>query len=92
MVKRKKSPEYKVRGIIVPVDWDENGNVIGLTLQTTNEEEYFIDQNRKGEELVAFIHHKVEVAGTVREGAYGNALINVKRFRLIGANHDEQMP
>jgi hypothetical protein len=89
-VKTRKTAERKIRGIIIPVEWDDDGNVISTTIHTDNEEEYLIDQNKKGEELLAFIHHKVEVTGKLREGAYGNAIINVRRYRLIGTNHDKR--
>ena len=89
-MKREKTAERKIRGIIIPVDWDDKDNVIGVTIQTADEKEYFIDQNGKGEELIGLIHRKVEVTGKVREGVYGNALINVKRYKLMEASHDEQ--
>ncbi|MBK5099933.1 MAG: hypothetical protein JJE15_02935 [Desulfobacteraceae bacterium] len=89
-MKTRKTAERKIRGIIIPVEWDDDGNVISTTIHTDNEEEYLIDQNKKGEELLGFIHHKVEVTGKLREGAYGNAIMNVRRYRLIGTNHDER--
>jgi 5S rRNA maturation endonuclease (ribonuclease M5) len=55
-----------IRGIVVPVDWDEKGNVIAAALSTHKEEEYLIDHDYKGRKLMDYIQHEVEVSGVVR--------------------------
>lgn len=54
------------RGIIVPIDWDEHGNVVAVGISTHGEGEYFIENQEKGEELKAFVGQEVEVIGEVR--------------------------
>jgi 5S rRNA maturation endonuclease (ribonuclease M5) len=41
-----------LQGIIILVDWDENGNVTAVAVSTYDEEEYLIDNQEKGEELL----------------------------------------
>jgi hypothetical protein len=55
------------RGVIIPVEWDENGNVVVIAISTHGEEEYVIEDEGKGEELKALIRQEVEVFGEVRK-------------------------
>jgi len=55
-----------IRGIVLPVDWDEKGRVIAAALSTHKEEEYLIDHDSKGRKLMDYIQHEVEVSGVVR--------------------------
>ena len=61
------------RGIIIPVEWDENGNVVAIGISTHDEDEYVIENEGEGEELKALIRQEVEVFGEVRRR-------NTKRF------------
>jgi hypothetical protein len=56
-----------INGVIVPVDWDEKGNVIGAAISCHGEIEYRIDDNPKGSELLSFIQEEVEITGIVKE-------------------------
>jgi predicted RNA-binding protein len=61
------------RGVIIPVEWDENGNVLAIGISTHEEDEYFIEDEGKGVELRGLVRQEVEVFGEVRK-------INAKRF------------
>ena len=37
-----------VRGILVPVEWDESGRVLTTAVSTDQENEFVIDNNNKG--------------------------------------------
>lgn len=56
-----------IRGIVIPVDWDKKGTVIAAALSAHKEEEYLIDHDYKGRELMDYIRHEVEVSGVVRK-------------------------
>jgi hypothetical protein len=36
--------ETKIRGVVVPMAWDERGNVVAIALSTHDEDEYAIDK------------------------------------------------
>ncbi|MCJ7687244.1 MAG: hypothetical protein MUO68_23445 [Desulfobacteraceae bacterium] len=55
-----------IRGIVIPVDWDEKGNVVGVAISTFNEDEYLVDRNEKSAELMRFIRQEVEAHGILR--------------------------
>ena len=46
-----RSIERTIRGIIFPVEWDENDNVVQVVIDTPDQEGYLVDQNKKGGEL-----------------------------------------
>lgn len=71
----------KIKGVVVPRTWDENGRVITVTVLTHDEDEYLIENKGRGKELKAFIQQDVEVLGTLKPRD-GIKVIQVKRFKL----------
>ena len=72
-----------IRGLLVPVDWDERGNITETAVSTYFEEEYLIERNARGEALLPFLRHKVKVAGVVRMDDRGRRVIRVKEYEVI---------
>ncbi len=83
MVKRAKGVESTISGIVIPIDWDDYDDVTSVAIQTSDEEEYLVDKNKKGKELLAFIEEEVEVTGTLIEDEDGNFIIKINEFSLI---------
>jgi len=78
-----------ISGIVIPVDWDEKGNVVAVAVSTCDEVEYLIDRHEKGEELLSLIRKEVEISGLVHEDK-GSKTIAVKKYRLkMGARAKE---
>lgn len=71
-----------IRGIVLPVDWDEKGKVIAAALSTHKEEEYLIDHDYKGRKLMDCIQHEVEVSGVVRR-TNNKKIITVTTYEVI---------
>lgn len=67
MRKLKKNGMTTIRGIVVPVDWDHEGNPSSVAIATQTEEEYLVSKDLKGKELLFLIREEVEVTGTVNE-------------------------
>ncbi|UCG11433.1 MAG: hypothetical protein JSU72_12895 [Deltaproteobacteria bacterium] len=72
-----------IRGLIIPVDWNDRRNIIGTAVSTNLEGEYLIDQNARGEELIAFLRQKVKVTGFVREDELGKKVIAVEQYEVV---------
>lgn len=70
-----------VRGIVIPVDWDEKGKVVAAALSTRTEDEYLIDHGYKGKELLHHIQEEVEVSGVARKNN-GKKTITVQEYIL----------
>jgi len=71
----------KIRGVVVPKTWDENGKVVAITILTHDEDEYHVEAGGRGKELKTFIRENVEVLGTVKPQE-GIKVIQVKDFKL----------
>ena len=80
---KKKSNLPLICGIIIPAKWDENGNVIGVTIHTNDESVYIVEHTKKGEELLNYVNQKVEARGKIRERMDGSALISVGSYLSI---------
>ena len=59
--------ETKIRGVVVPMAWDDRGNVVAIALSTHDEHEYAIDRGGKGEELLSLIRKEIVANGIVTE-------------------------
>ena len=70
-----------IRGIIIPADWDEKGNIVAVGISTYDEVEYLIENNEKGKELLAFIRQQVKVSGEVRQKR-GKKIITINEYNL----------
>ncbi len=66
------------KGIVVPAEWDENGNVVAVAVSTYDEDEYLIDiQSKKGKELMGIMRKKIRVTGEIRSVAKDRKIMTV---------------
>ena len=72
-----------VRGLVIPVDWDDKGNVTATAISTHLEEEYLVEQNAWGEALLAFLRQRVKVSGSVVLRESGKKVITVKKYEVL---------
>jgi hypothetical protein len=86
-MKKQKAKEQKITGIVLPAEWDDDNNVIRVAIETEDYDEYLVENNEKGKELLALIDFKVEATGTVRQRD-GDMIISVKRYEST-AEYDE---
>jgi hypothetical protein len=80
-VKKGKAKMTMVRGVIIPMDWDEHGNVVRIAISSHDENEDLVEKGGKGSELLAFIRKEVEVGGVVKEEDH-RKVIKVKQYAL----------
>jgi len=71
----------RITGVIVPADWDRQGNVIGVSISGFDEQEYLVQKQARGAELIQHVRQDAEVVGWV-EGERGKKKITVKHYRL----------
>lgn len=72
--------QISIKGILVPVGWDADGNVTKAAVATFNEEEYVVEEDEKGKRLLSLMQQVVEVSGVVKKEA-GNKIIRVEDFQ-----------
>ena len=72
-----------IRGLLIPVDWDEKGNITETAVSTYFEEEYRIERNARGEALLPFLRQKVKIIGLVRMDDHGRKVVRVEEYEVI---------
>lgn len=72
-----------IRGIVIPVEWDGQGNALATTISSSGEQEYLVEQDRKGKELLRVIRKEVEVSGILGKTVKGRTTITVSSYELI---------
>ena len=72
-----------IKGLLVPSDWDEGGEIIAIALSTYSEKEYVIDRSPKGEELFAFVRQRAEIIGAAKMDDRGRNSIRVKEYEIL---------
>jgi hypothetical protein len=70
---------HEIKGIVIPVAWDEEGDVLAVSILTDNEDEYFVDHQDKGIEFLDLINAEVKVDGDVNI-VNGEKRIKIKRY------------
>lgn len=76
----------KIKGLVIPVDWDEKGRAVGVTIFTQDEDEYLIKKDLKGKELLDLIHKELKVSGFVKI-VNRKKIIAVKTYAEIYVEH-----
>jgi len=71
----------KIRGVVIPTAWDDQGNVTGIAISSHDENEYQVDPKGKGPELLLHIRKEVEAAGVVREEE-GKKIVRIKKYTV----------
>ena len=74
-----------IKGIIIPVNWDAKGNVIGMAIATHKEEEYFIEDDGKAPKLISFLRQEVKITGVLKNKG-GKKIIKIMKLTQKNAN------
>ena len=85
--KNRKNEQSKLRGIILPNQWDNNGNVKSIALNTHDEKEYIIEFNGQGKELLNHLQEMIEIEGKVLQELGGSLYVKVSSYNVL-ANYD----
>lgn len=71
-----------VRGLVIPVDWDESGKPIKTAIFGKDEKRYVVQPDKKGNELLRFLQEDLSVEGVIHENKAGHSVIVVENYRL----------
>lgn len=71
-----------VVGTVVAADWDDNGTVVAVNLQS-DDDEYIIADNETAAELLHMVGQRVSVTGTVAESEDGSLVLTVSTFSVV---------
>lgn len=71
-----------ITGVVQAVDWDEEDNVIAVTI-STDDGEFYVENSGKGVELLKMVDKKVKVTGNVSTDEDGFKTITVNSFEVV---------
>jgi hypothetical protein len=72
-----------IQGLLLPVEWDELGNVAAVAVYAFDEIEYLVDKDERGLSLLPFIKNRITAKGLVRE-EQGRFRIKVMDYETLG--------
>jgi hypothetical protein len=81
-VRKGRSKMHVIKGVVIPMEWDDQGNVVQIAISSHDEMEYIVEREGKGSELLALIRKVVEVGGEVKKKD-DKRFIKVKRYQLL---------
>lgn len=58
---------FVVQGIVIPVAWDEKGNIVQTALATAAEESFLVEPKGKGMDMARLVRDRVTLVGQVRQ-------------------------
>lgn len=82
-------------GIVQAVDWNENDEVIAVSVVVTDTEmnadgeeeayniEYFVENDENGQNLLTLVGQQVKVTGEIKMDEDGNYSIHIKKYQVI---------
>jgi predicted NodU family carbamoyl transferase len=74
----------RIKGVVIPAEWDSKGNAIGVAISAWDEVEYRIEKDNIGDILLGHMHEKVEVSGELKESG------NVKAIKVKQVHAQEK--
>jgi len=80
-IKKNQSRAVTISGIMLPTEWDDKGNVIGLAIHAFDEEEYLVDNLDEKKELLALLRTRLKVTGILKRDAAVNRF-TVKGYKV----------
>ena len=82
-----KNKTVTVVGIVVPVDWDENGNPLNVAISSHDEQEFVIEnRNQEGKEVEKLLRQKIQVSGELVDSKGSRKQIRVKSYTKLDDN------
>ena len=87
MKKSEPPTEVTIVGHVTPSAWDNDDNMIGISV-ATDDEDYVVELTRTGEELFDFLDENVKVTGILRTNRDGTQRISVTNYEVLD-NMDE---
>jgi len=74
--------ELTVKGAIYGAQWDDKGNVLSVSILTTEGDELFVEHTSMGDELLKLVEQNIKVTGTVQPEKDGKKLFTVTKYEI----------
>jgi hypothetical protein len=79
-----------ITGIIMPHNWDDNGQVTQIAIYTNKEEIYVVEHNQNEKELMNYINKRVAIKGKLLRENADNPFVVVKNYFVLPEDADHE--
>ncbi len=87
----KKSGKVTIQGIVTAAEWDEYDDVVGVKIETLDENAYFVTDDDMGQAIMDYVQEEVEVTGSFHVDRDKNKWITIEDFSVFeDAGYDEE--
>ena len=88
---KRQNKKSVIFGIVIPIQWDVNDQVITVSIHTRDEKVYLVEHTKIGNDLLDLIHKEVEVTGKIRERLDGKTSIGIKSYKIVDEQSENNM-
>ena len=88
MKKSTSSREITITGYVTPIEWDTDDEVISVAI-VTDDDEFVVEGNRLGSELIEYLDKDVELTGLLMEESDGTKRILPMSYELLETDGDD---
>ena len=60
-------PKISLKGILIPSNWDEKGNITSLKIASANEKEYVISNQDVSDMIATYLRKEITVTGVLEQ-------------------------
>jgi hypothetical protein len=86
----KKGKKRAITGVVTPFDWNADYDVLRVLIKTPDREEYVVEPNKLGKQLLSLVDHTVRVRGVVRQRLNGDFTVSVDNYKVIQEDEEGQ--
>lgn len=86
MKKKRREKEVHIIGYVISTGQDFNDLTSAISFET-EDDEYFVEDNKLGEELFDLVDDKVEVTGMVKEDEDGTKWIRITSYEVLESEY-----
>ena len=61
-------PKISLKGILIPSNWDDKGNITSLKIASANEKEYIISNQDVSDMIAMYLRKEITVTGVLEQG------------------------
>jgi hypothetical protein len=80
---KKKGRKRAITGVVTPFDWNHSYDVLRVLIKTPDREEYVVEPNKLGRQLLSLVEQTVRVRGAVRQRLNGDFTVAVDNYKVI---------
>jgi hypothetical protein len=87
---KKKGRKRAITGVVTPLDWNDSYDVLRVLIRTPDREEYVVEPNKLGKQLMSLVDRTVRVRGAVRQRLNGDFTVCVDNYKVIQEEEEGQ--